>query len=264
MFAVCIDVSRCFAWPRIRAANSDGEAEAFCLESHPRCEAKTWHRTKWPEVNRSKPMLMHARILRHWSWSKTSKIAARVFPLPVLNMSNPNALKLTKLRCWGRWKRRRPSAKRYTNSSPPLLARMGQVDFLWNYDDLNDLCWKSFNLQRAQADASGDGRLSYEELEAALQASAMQSSAVQSDRSDKHYDIECDESTTAGAWRRSLVEGFGIGNPWCLVKFQDARPPRYMPGEAVRAKWIEREKDSERERDGQHEATQQVPVKTGC
>ena len=25
--------------------------------------------------------------------------------------------------------------------------------------------------------------------------------------------IECDESTTAGAWRRSLVEGFGIGNP---------------------------------------------------
>lgn len=175
---ICIDVSRCFAWPRIRAANSDGEAEAFCLESHPRCEAKTWHRTKWPEVNQSKLMLMHARILRHWSWSKTSKIAARVFALPVLNMSNPNALKLTKLRCWGRWKRRRPSAKRYTNSSPPLLARMGQVDFLWNYDDLNDLCWKSFNLQRAQADASGDGRLSYEELEAALQASAMQSSAV--------------------------------------------------------------------------------------
>lgn len=33
-------------------------------------------------------------------------------------------------------------------------------------------------MQRAQADASGDGRLSYEELEAALQASAMQSSAV--------------------------------------------------------------------------------------
>lgn len=174
-------------------------------------------------------------------------------------MSNSNALKLTKLRCWGRWKRRRPSAKRYTNSSLPLLARMGQVDFLWNYDDLNDLCWKSFNLQRAQADASGDGRLSYEELEAALQASVQ---SDRSDRSDKHYDIECDESTTAGAWRRSLVEGFGIGNPWCLVKFQDARPPRYMPGEALRAKWIEREKDSERERDGQHAATQQVPVKT--
>lgn len=32
-------------------------------------------------------------------------------------------------------------------------------------------------MQRAQADASGDGRLSYEELEAALQAS-VQSSAV--------------------------------------------------------------------------------------